>query len=348
MTGSVAEKMITPYREVIRMEQFHDRIRNAVTLLIAFLLLMFAQVACASPEHDEGTPVPSAESSGVHQVLIISGQNNHDWQRTTPLIRSILHETGMFDVRIWNGPGPNTPIEQINVPHFTDFDVVVWDYNPQGQWPEKLRAAWENYIEHGGRAFLIHASNNPFPGWDAFEQMVGLLWRSEDAGCAQYFNADGEHITVNAGNGRGAGHGTKHAYVIEHREPGHPVLAGLPVKWMHANDELYHWQRGPCPEAMDILAVAWDSGAHGGTERYEPLLWQIPYGDGLVMTWLPGHLMSDQSTPEAYQCVGFQTILTRSVEWLATGKVTTPVPEQFPSEQAVSLRIPSQVESKED
>ena len=32
------------------------------------------------------------------------------------------------------------------------------------------------------------------------------------------------------------------------------------------------------------------------------------------------------------------TLLLRSAEWAATGKVTQPVPVDFPSEQRVSLR----------
>jgi hypothetical protein len=38
------------------------------------------------------------------------------------------------------------------------------------------------------------------------------------------------------------------------------------------------------------------------------------------------------------QCAGFQTLLLRSAEWAATGKVTQPLPTDFPTEQTVSLR----------
>jgi hypothetical protein len=36
-------------------------------------------------------------------------------------------------------------------------------------------------------------------------------------------------------------------------------------------------------------------------------------------------------------CVGFQTTLTRGTEWAATGKVTIPIPSNFPTEKDVSV-----------
>jgi hypothetical protein len=38
------------------------------------------------------------------------------------------------------------------------------------------------------------------------------------------------------------------------------------------------------------------------------------------------------------RCVGFQTLLIRGTEWAATGKVTYPVPKDFPTETEVRMR----------
>ncbi|MEO6851548.1 MAG: hypothetical protein ABI166_12985, partial [Mucilaginibacter sp.] len=51
-----------------------------------------------------------------------------------------------------------------------------------------------------------------------------------------------------------------------------------------------------------------------------------------------GHLWQGDTYPLSYRCIGFQTTLIRAVEWLATGKVTYPVPANFPTENALSLR----------
>ena len=33
-------------------------------------------------------------------VLLVSGQNNHDWERTTPMLKKTLEEGGLFDVTV--------------------------------------------------------------------------------------------------------------------------------------------------------------------------------------------------------------------------------------------------------
>jgi hypothetical protein len=38
------------------------------------------------------------------------------------------------------------------------------------------------------------------------------------------------------------------------------------------------------------------------------------------------------------KCVGFRTTFARGVEWAATGKVTQPVPSDFPTAEKVSTR----------
>ncbi len=263
------------------------------------------------------------------------------------MIRTILSEPDLYEFETWQGPGPDSPADQDNAPDFEQYAVVVWDYNPPAssngeayQWSRELRDAWVGYIRAGGRALLIHASNNPFPGWTEFEDMVGLLWRSAEAGAALQFDENGDIIMTPQGQGQGSGHGRRRQFVVHHHDPGHPVLAGLPEAWLHASDELYHWQRGPRPETMLVLASTWDDPELGGSGRREPVFWQIPYGEGIVMTWLPGHLWRGQADTSAYRCVGLQTILRRAVEWLATGGVSQPVPEDFPTPDRVTLTGP--------
>ena len=86
---------------------------------------------------------------------------------------------------------------------------------------------------------------------------------------------------------------------------------------------------------MTILATA--HATKGGTGQHEPMIWTIPYGDGTVMTFLPGHLWNNQENTEAFRCVGFRTLFQRSCEWLATDAVTVPVPDDFPTADATSV-----------
>ena len=114
-------------------------------------------------------------------------------------------------------------------------------------------------------------------------------------------------------------------------------MKDVPPVWMHSHDELYHGQRGPA-QNMTILATAYSSEASGGTGQHEPMIWWIPYEKGKVLTFLPGHLWPTQPEDTAYQCVGLRTLLQRSAEWLATGQVTVPIPDSFPTAEEVSLR----------
>ena len=101
----------------------------------------------------------------------------------------------------------------------------------------------------------------------------------------------------------------------------------MPAEWTHAKDELYHGQRGPAAH-MEILATAYSAKNRGGTATHEPMIWVIPYGKGRVFTTVMGHVMGDDT--EAIRCVGFQTLVSRGAEWAATGRVTIPIPDDFP------------------
>ena len=45
------------------------------------------------------------------KVLIVDGQNNHQWATTTPMLKRILEDTGRFTVDVSTSPAakPNAP-----------------------------------------------------------------------------------------------------------------------------------------------------------------------------------------------------------------------------------------------
>jgi len=58
----------------------------------------------------------------------------------------------------------------------------------------------------------------------------------------------------------------------------------------------------------------------------------IEYEKGRVFHSTLGH--EDYS----FECVGFQTTFLRGTEWAATGKVTIPIPDDFPTADKSSSR----------
>ena len=135
--------------------------------------------------------------------------------------------------------------------------------------------------------------------------------------------------------GRGGSHGPQHEFAVETREPAHPIMAGLPTKWMHAKDELYDRLRGPA-ENLTVLATAFATKEKNGTDRHEPMLMTTTFGQGRVFHTALGHAGGGKR--EAQQCVGFIVTLQRGAEWAVTGKVTQKVPADFPTADQVKLR----------
>jgi type 1 glutamine amidotransferase len=285
------------------------------------------------------TAGPMALGADKLRVLIIDGQNNHNWRAMTPPIKASLEQTGRFTVDVATTPDAKGSTEdwaKFN-PDFTKYDVVLSNYNGQ-PWPEPVRKGLEKYVADGGGLVILHAANNAFADWPEYNKMIGLGWRDNKFGDRVTLDESGKVVRTPKGEGPGAGHGPTHPFKIVARQPEHPVMKGMPKSWLHATDELYHGQRGPAND-MEILASAFSAKDKGGTGTNEPIIWVIPYGKGRVFTTVMGHTMGNDIT--AIRCVGFLTVVQRGTEWAATGKVTIPLPEHFPTEDKVSL-VPAQ------
>jgi type 1 glutamine amidotransferase len=271
-----------------------------------------------------GVPFVQAQPAEKLRALIVDGQNNHDWKTTTPLLQKALESSGRFSVEVATSPPSGQDMSGFR-PKFADYDVAVSNYNGK-RWPAETEADFEAYVTGGGGFVAVHAANNAFPDWPAFNRMIGLGgWegRNERWGPYLYINDTGS-VVRDPSAGEGGHHGPQHEFAIRVRDAEHPIMKGLPREWMHTKDELYDRLRGPA-EDLHILATAFSAPEHDGTGRHEPMLMTLKYGNGRVFHTALGH--ADYSM----KCVGFITTLQRGAEWAATGGVTIGVPEDFPS-----------------
>jgi type 1 glutamine amidotransferase len=263
------------------------------------------------------------------KALIIDGQNNHDWKTTTPLLKKYLESSGRFSVDVATSPPEGKMTAEFR-PKFADYDVVISNYNGE-RWPAATERDFAEYVRGGGGFVAVHAANNPFPDWPEYNRIIGIGgWngRNEKSGPHVYFDDRGkEQRDTSAGSG--GHHGKQHPFVIRTRDSEHPIMRGLPREWMHTQDELYDTLRGPA-ESLHVLATAYSDPTYDGTAKHEPMLMTLDYGNGRVFHTVLGH--ADYSI----KCVGFITTLQRGAEWAATGKVTLPVPENFPTEKKAS------------
>jgi type 1 glutamine amidotransferase len=264
------------------------------------------------------------ESAEKLRALIVDGQNNHEWKITTPILREILESSGRFSVDVATSPPAGDDMSGFR-PKFAEYGVIVSNYNGD-PWPEATQADFESYVQGGGGFVSVHAANNAFPDWPEYNRMIGLggwYGRTEQHGPYVYLDESGK-LVRDRSPGAGGHHGPQHEFQIRTRDADHPIMRGLPPLWMHTKDELYDQLRGPA-EDLHILATAYSSPQYEGTNRHEPMLMTLEYGNGRVFHTVLGH--ADYSM----NCVGFITTLQRGTEWAATGEVTIPVPDNFPA-----------------
>jgi type 1 glutamine amidotransferase len=284
--------------------------------------------------------VHAADAPPKISVLIVDGMNNHDWERGTKLLKAILENSGRFTVDVSTSPtNKNAPPEEWAKwhPDFAKYQVVVDNFNGgyhtnDTHWPRELEKSFENYVANGGGVVMIHAANNSFPNWPAYNEMIGLGWRSPSFGPSLIINSNEQVVEIPQGEGRKPGHGPEHDFQVTLLDPNHPITQGMPKKWMHPFEQLTHGQHGPAKN-MHILTYAWSKDVN----ENEPMDWVVPYGKGRVYTTMLGHLWRG-GVDTTLRCIGFQTLLIRGTEWAATGRVTYPLPKDFPSETEVRTR----------
>jgi type 1 glutamine amidotransferase len=263
---------------------------------------------------------------GAIRVLILSGQNNHDWRSTTPFLEKLLLNTGRFDVRINQEPVGMTS-DTLAV-----YDVVVLDYNGP-RWGQTAENALAEFVRSGKGLVAVHGANWAFsglvvladhhvptgimePAWPEYKSMIGGVWSDQDPA---------------------SGHGKRHTFLVKISDLHNPITVGLPGTF-EADDELYHNMH--MSEGVHILATAYDDLKYkipqaqkpanptnwphldfNPTGKDEPMLWTVNYGRGRTVYTALGHDVKAMGMP------GFSTIFVRSVEWAATGAVREPEPE---------------------
>ena len=237
------------------------------------------------------------------QVLIITGQNGHDWRAVSPVLRDMLEGTGRFEVRVteeFRGAGPET---------LAPYDVVVLNYFERRKqelwWGERAQNALLDFVRAGKGVVVYHFSVAAFDGWEEYEKLCAGNWRPD--------------------HGR---HSARHDFTVDIKDADHPITRGLKKSFPQRNDELYANLRWQPEGTYHVLATAWDDHSlyqgkakqpTPGPGLHQPMLWTVDYGKGRVFVTALGHDADAVRTP------AFKTTFTRGAEWAATGQATVQI-----------------------
>lgn len=339
-------------------------------MLIIGCVIAFASCKPSSPH--EKPP------EKLKALIVDGQNNHGIWPKTTAMMKDYLEQTGLFEVDVartaftWQGPHSDNdvnlgkdrregllaayPIEGLAAttivdkprpdpdfrPDFSKYDVVISNFGWQAApWPEETKTSLEMFVSGGGGLVLTHAADNSFGDWEQYNKMIGLgAWgeRNEKTGPYVYYNHEGQLVRDTVAGAAGS-HGKQYPFMITLRDTTHAITRGMPTQWLHATDELYDRMRGPA-EHTNVLATAFSDvvandspfSDFSGTDHHEPQALTIEYGNGRVFHTPLGH------TDYSWECVGLMTLFQRGVEWAATGKVTIPVPPDFPTADSVRVR----------
>jgi type 1 glutamine amidotransferase len=291
---------------------------------------------------------PLMNAAPAHKVMLLTGQSSkyHDWTKSSPLVKEQLESTGLFTVDVVTTPARGADMSGF-APDFRAYAAVVVIYEGD-DWPAATREAFTAYIKNGGGLVVIHDTDNAFPFWPEWNEMIGVGgWglkpdgsvgaRDETWGPKLRWR-DGRAVHDHS-PGR-AGHPPRHDFTLVNRAPDHPVMRGLPAAWLHPDDEIYSQLRGPAKN-VEILATAKADPVKypKSSGEDEPMLMAIRYGEGRIFHTTLGHVGPTQEPPfKALLCVGHIVTLQRGTEWAATGRVTQPVPADFPTATQASVR----------
>ena len=166
------------------------------------------------------------------------------------------------------------------------YDAVILNY---GFWTapdpsEKGKAGLLEFVESGKGLVSLHFACSSFQKWDEYATLLGRVWKQ----------------------GMG-GHGPKGEFTVKIEAKDHPITEGMSN--FTIDDELYAKLSGDAE--IEVLANAYSDWS----ERVEPIVFVKKYGEGRVVHNVLGHGLEPRKNED------FKKLLTRGVEWAATGKV---------------------------
>jgi type 1 glutamine amidotransferase len=235
----------------------------------------------------------SSRAAEPVKLLIITGDQGHDWKATTKALQDGLSAGGRFKIDV-----TTTPAKDLTHDNLDKYDVLLLNYKDTGKppadttWSDENKKAFLHAVHDDGKGLVVyHYASAAFtkPNWAEFEKAIAGGWRTQGF------------------------HGPSHVFKVKTTGFKHPVSEGMPAEAEHAKDELY--QNSMLTPGSVVLATAYsDPAKPKGTGKDEAVVWVNNYGKGRVFECALGHDAAalDKTALDW---------LRRGSEWAATGKV---------------------------
>jgi type 1 glutamine amidotransferase len=258
--------------------------RPIKSLLLILLSTVFSLNIDASPVQKNDKTI---------RVLILSGANNHEWKKTTPLLNRIFDEAKLFTTQVTDKPDTLTYKNLIN------FDLVVSNANT---WPDnaaRLSPRWEadflKYVMEGGGALFFHAGASSFYGWEDYFRIGIGRW-----GKATHHNAPV----------------VARMYGFDQKHPITKGLAGFQIM-----DEV--WEDTELFKGTKSIGSLKATNAKDGHPIDEPALFVNQTGKGRSFFTILGH------DERALVNSGLRTLLLRAAQWCSGREITIQPPAEM-------------------
>lgn len=227
------------------------------------------------------------------KILILSGRNNHDWQKTTPMLIRIFKDPQFFTTQITNCP------DTLSYNDFKRYNLVVSNWN---SWPDsnlRFNSSWENdflrYVNEGGGALFFHAGASSFYDWDAYHHISIGRWGKETR------------------------HGVPAKARVFEFDQNHPITKGMFD--FYIMDEI--WENTDINPGASVIGSLTAIEQKDGHSIDVPSVFVSQTGKGRSFYTILGH------DERALLNTGLQTLLLRAAQWCANRRVTIELPSEI-------------------
>ena len=261
---------------------------------IFFLISLNGLSASASRNHSSA---PGKDD--LIKVLILSGKNNHEWQKTTPVLVRILKDAKLFTVIVTDKP------ETLSYADLKKYNLIISNWNTWPDNKQRLSTQWEcdfeRYVNEGGGVLSLHAGASSFYDWEAYHRIGIGRW------------------------GKETHHGAPTRGKVYGFDQNHPITKGMGT--FYIMDEI--WEKTdiyPGSKAIGSLSATDEKDSH-------PIDVQSVFvshtGKGRCFFTTLGH------DERAILNTGLQTLLLRSAQWCAGREVTIELPAELKKKNSV-------------